>query len=45
MLAFGIALTTVSSGWIAPAVARADAIAQHDRFVRDNSGRLYTPPF
>jgi hypothetical protein len=44
LLALGVLLTIVSSGWVAPAVARADSIEQHDRFVRDTGGRFYTQP-
>jgi hypothetical protein len=44
MLAFGMALTTLSSGWIAPAIDRARAIKEHDQFVKDTGGRIYVAP-
>ena len=43
-LTVGMLLTIASSGWIAPAVARADGLKQRNRFVKDTGGRLYVPP-
>jgi hypothetical protein len=44
MIALGTLLTIASSGWIAPAVVRWDAIRQHDRFVADTGGRYFIRP-